>query len=663
MRGPVVSITARLQAAFSLFQSGQLEAADKACRAIVKDAPATGDAHHLLGIMAFRAGRLDDAAAHVRRAVKADPRQAEFLNTLGAIVRASGDVPGAIVHFEAALRLRPNHAQAMANLGNALAQVGQFEEAAKRFRQALELAPNAPGVLNNLGNVLRELGETDAAIDSFEAALRLNPNYPEALANMGVALMSAERFEEAVAVYRRALAIDPVHAAALVNIGNALLVTGAHPEALGHYAKALERGADFPLIHYNIAALQNYRDDVTAVEKRRLAEVFGARLAAGPVAAHHNGRDSDRRLRVGLVSGDLRNHAVARFLLPLIVNHDPSEIEFVAYSTSRLEDSITAELRSRTVLWRSLLGLSATDAAALIRGDAIDVLVDLAGYTDGARLDVFAQKPAPIQFGWLGYSGTTGVPGMDYIMADPWVAPGGSEGEFSEAVWRLPDSYLCFGTPDWTEPGPLPARRNGYVTFGSFNNIGKLGPGTIACWTEVLRAVPDSRLVIKSSRGGVQKRLDEILATFVAAGIDPDRLRLIDRLKDSDAHLALYGEIDIGLDPFPYNGTTTTCEALWMGVPVLTKRGDSFVSRVGESLMQSLDLQDWIAADLNDYVSRAGAVAADLAALADLRSSLRSRFRESPLGDGPRFARNFEAALRQMWRQWCVAQGQANLNA
>lgn len=658
-----MTIQAQLQEAFAHYQAGRVDAAAATCRSVLQADPAAADAHHLLGIIAFRASQLPEAAAHVQQAIAANSRQAEFRNTLGAIERASGNLDGAIAAFEAALRLRPDHAQAIANLGNALAQAERFADAAAQFRAALKLAPHSPGVLNNLGNVLRELGEIDAAIDSFTAALRLNPKYPEALANMGVALMASERFEEAIAAYRQALGLDPTHMAALVNIGNALLVTGAHQEALDYYAQALAQGADFAALHYNIAALQNYRDEADPAETLRLARTYGSKLTAGAGTPVERAREPERQLRVGLVSGDLRHHAVAGFLLPMLSAHDPAQLSFVAYSTSRVEDTMTVTLRQHIGLWRSLRGVSAEAAARQIREDGVDILIDLSGYTDGARLDVFAQKPAPIQFGWLGYSGTTGLAAMDFVLADRWVAPTDSADQFSEAIWRLPDSYLCFGTPDWPVPAPLPALRNGYVTFGSFNNIGKLGPRTLACWIRVLQAVPESRLVLKSSRGGVQNRLAELEAAFAAAGIAASRLRLIDRLPDKAAHLALYGEIDIGLDPFPYNGTTTTCEALWMGVPVLTRKGDSFVSRVGESLLQTIGLPDWIAADIDDYVSKAQHLAADIAGLAELRDGLRQRFRQSALSDAPRFARNFEAALRQMWRQWCATQAPSSPDA
>lgn len=651
---------AALEQAFSLYQAGRVEEAAAACRAIVATTPRSGDAHHLLGIIAHRAGRPEEAAAHVARAIEANPRQAEYRNTLGAIQRALGQTAVAIASFEAALEIAPGHAQALANLGNALAHDSQFAAAADAYRRALTLAPNSTGVHNNLGNVLRELGDIEGAISSFEAALALNPNYVEAQANRGVALVAAERLGEAVEAYRAALAIDPDYLPALANIGNALLVIGGHEEAMSAYQKALALAPDFPQFHLNMAALQNYLESSTAHRALSVARRYGQSLPRANPVDFRNTRDLDRRLRIGFVSGDLRMHAVASFLMPLLLEQSPTALEFSAYSMNPRDDDTTDIIRSVTHHWRDIRNVATASVVEMIRSDEIDILIDLTGYTDGTRLDVFAARAAPIQLGWLGYSGTTGVPEMDYVLADQWVAPQGSEDEFSELVWRLPDSYLCFGQPDWPQPTELPAHRKGFVTFGSFNNIGKIGPRTADTWAEILRAVPNSRLVIKSSRGGVADRLAELKAVFAESGVDEKRLQFIDRVPDHAAHLALYGDVDIALDPFPYNGTTTTCEAMWMGVPVLGMRGNSFVSRVGESLLNNVGLADWIAEDRADYVARAVRFSADLGGLATLRSQLRQQFAHSPLGDARRFAGGFEAAMRQMWVRWC--QGEAPLS-
>jgi len=651
-----MTLIARLQAAFAHYQAGQLTQAEAACRAILATAPRTGDALHLLGIIAHRQGDLGTAAQQVERAIAATPRQAEYHNTLGAIRRAAGDLPGAIAAFEKAVELAPRHAQAIANLGNALAQDRRYDEAAAQYRRALALAPRSPGVHNNLGNVLAASGDMQGAVASFRAALALKPDYPEALSNLGWALVRTERVEDAIDAYRQALAIDPDHLPAIANIGGALMVAGAYQEAIAYYQRTLERRGDVVQFHFNVVALQNYAEDASATGIRQLAERYGASLPAAPVRQFDNDRDPGRRLRVGLVSADLHAHSVTRFLLPLLENFDRDRLEFIAFSMDSLSDDVTQHLRRIMPDWHDLRGVASDAAAARVIAARTDILIDLSGFTEGARLDVFARRAAPVQASWLGYSGTTGVREMDYIIADARVAPPGSEAEFSEAVCRLPGAYLCFGRPDVSPVRPLPALRNGYVTFGSFNNLGKVNDGTLSVWIDLLQAVPDSRLLVKSARGGVRGKLAQLHDRLVAGGIAPERLRFVDRIPDRDDHMALYGEVDIGLDPFPYNGTTTTCEAMWMGVPVLTRKGRSFVSRVGETLMTSVGLADWVAEDPADYVARGRALAADLPALAELRAGLRQRAEASPLGDAPRFARDFEVALRSMWHAWCEDQ-------
>jgi len=294
---------------------------------------------------------------------------------------------------------------------------------------------------------------------------------------------------------------------------------------------------------------------------------------------------------------------------------------------------------------------------ASILADRIDILIDLTGHTRSGLPPVFALKPAPIEVGWLGYSGTTGLKAMDYVLADAAVAPEAEAKLFSETVWRLPDSYLCYTpAPEAPPVSALPATDNGFVTFGSFNNLNKVSDRTIALWARLLAAIPTARLALKGAALRRMQAPGEFKARFAAAGADPSRIDFLPYEQEMRGHLGAYRNIDIGLDPFPYNGTTTTCEALWMGVPVLTPVGDRFIARVGESILNSVGLPGWIAATDDDYVAKAVAAAGDLPALARLRSGLRSQMGASPLCDAPRFARNFEAALREMWVRWCTAQ-------
>lgn len=710
-----------LEGAFAHYHSGRMDAAAEACRTVLKSAPRSADAYHLLGIIAHRSGRMQEAVGHVESAISIDGQQAEYRNTLGAIERASGQMDAAMASFRAALAIDPRNAQAAANLGNALAQTGNFAEAARNYRLALALVPNAAGIHNNLGNVLRELGDFASAIASFETAISLAPDYIEARTNLGYTLVASGAAEKAVQAYEDVLQRSPDYLPALLNLGNVLRDLGEFQRALAAYETAAATAPGHPVALHNLAAmldrlgrydealqasakclgldpdfyeglctrgdilrhlgrpaeavatyemalalrpensrplgeiatLQNYLEHATAQSTLQKARRYADTLGEYPVGPFGNVRDRSKRLRVAFVSGDFRDHAVAEFLGAVVDNIDPGQVEVIAYRTLAVEDARTLELRRKMREWRDVFDLDDDKAATLVRADQIDILVDLSGFTDGKRLGIFARKPAPVQFGWLGYSGTTGLAAMDYILADQWTAPRGSEGEFREQVWRLPDSYICYGRRSAPPVSELPALRQGHITFGSFNNLAKLSEETLLTWAQILEAIPDSRLILKGSGFTNAPRNKEIAAKLQSVGVNAARFTLLDRVPDRAAHLALYDQIDIGLDPFPYNGTTTTCEALWMGVPVLTKQGSKFVARVGESLMQTIGMPDWVAADREDYVARAARLAADFEGLAAVRSSLRDKFAASPLGDGPRFGQSFEVALREMWQRWC----------
>jgi predicted O-linked N-acetylglucosamine transferase (SPINDLY family) len=362
-------------------------------------------------------------------------------------------------------------------------------------------------------------------------------------------------------------------------------------------------------------------------------------------------------LRVGLVSGDLGDHPVGYFLesvLTALSSQTPGRLDLFAYANRAGDDMTSQRLRTCCEGWRSAVGLSDEALAQCVREDGIDILIDLSGHTARNRLPVFAWKPAPVQLTWLGYLATTGLTAIDYVLADVWTLPKEEEAYFTEKIWRLLDSYICFTPPvHGALPGPLPAVDNGYVTFGSCNNLTKMNDDVVALWSRILQAVPNSRLLLKSTQLHEDVVREEVIGRFGAHGIEAQRLILKTPVPRGE-HLTTYQEMDIALDPFPYPGITTSVEALWMGVPVLTLAGEHFLSRQGVGLLMNAGLPEWVAADPQDYVARAVAHANDLQALAALRSDLRRRVLASPIFDAPRFAEHFEAALRGMWHVWCA---------
>ncbi len=434
---------------------------------------------------------------------------------------------------------------------------------------------------------------------------------------------------------------------------------GEAEEALRLTRRALRLRPDRPDGLSNLLIGLQYGDNRSPLELFAEHRRFDA-LVGRPRTAHHarhgNDPDPDRPLRVGYVSNDFRQHVASCFFEPLLACHDPARVEAFCYSDTVSPDAVTRRLTALASGWRDTVGLDEAELAQWIRDDRIDILVDLGGHSAGNRLTVFARRPAPIQVTWLAYPDTTGLSAMDYRLVDAITDPEGiADGLASETLVRLPDGFLCYWPPHGApEPGPSPAAA-GPVTFGSFNRMAKVTPAVVALWAAVLRRVPESRLLMKSIGIGSPAVRGRIEAQLRDHGVDPARLETVSWSPTWLEHLALYRRIDIALDCFPYNGTTTSCEALWMGVPMIGLLGDRHAARVGASLMSRIGLSELVARDAADYVEIAARLASDRERLASLRAGMRDRLRASPLCDGPGFARRVEDAYRGMWRRWSAA--------
>ncbi len=444
------------------------------------------------------------------------------------------------------------------------------------------------------------------------------------------------------------------------NLANALLALADHEPAYRSYRRALELRPDYVMAHSNLLMCEQYRASVTPEHLQRAHDAWDQAHAAALRPAEPSWevtRDPDRRLRIGFISPDFCRHPVGFFLVPVIENLDPNDFEVVCYYARDLEirDVITDRIRAASTEWGSILGLDTASLAERVRGDRIDILFDLSGHTGDHRLLCFARKPAPIQMTWMGYVGTTGLSTMDYLVADRFHVPHGAEAHYRERVLRMPDGYICFDRPtnDEAEPvGPLPAQEEGFVTFGSFNNLAKLTPQVLALWARVLDGVPGSHLMLASPGFNGKSARDRVTKTLGDHGIDAHRIEIRGGMGRPDL-LASYNEVDIGLDPFPYSGGITTCEALWMGVPVVTCPGATFAGRHSFSHLSNVGLTETIAVDHDDYVAIARGLAGDLDRLAHIRAGLRDRMSNSPLCDGPRFGAHFGRALREVWQAWC----------
>jgi protein O-GlcNAc transferase len=663
------------------------EAAD-AYRRALRNEPASHDAQLALGLALQRAGRSAQAAAAYRAALALEPEDPVTLGSLGAALRETGDVDEAIRFLERAVALDPQTAShavnlgvalnqrrdfaasestlrpvldreprnpdAAFNLGNALRGLGRTREALACFRLAADSRPGYADALNNLGNAHKELGDFAAAMASFEEALHARPDHVAVLNNAGCLLRTLGRYEEAEVMLRRGLAVDPRHFALHDNLGNVLKDAGELDEAIACFQRSLDIDPSNPATHGNLAyalCFQSLQPEPIRAECER----WNARFAAPQRRlAEDAARDlsPDRRLNVGYVSADFRDHCQALFTLPLFARHDRGGFRIFCYSSVERPDAYTERIAAHADTWREVRAKDDEEVSRVIRDDRIDVLVDLTMHMSNGRPLVFARKPAPVQIAWLAYPGTTGMDAIDYRLSDPRLDPEGFEHHYTERTLRLEDSFWCYDPLSDAPPvSAPPALERGHLTLGCLNNPCKLTDRTLELWGGVMRALPAARLLLMVPEGRHRRRLSERLA---ARGIDSQRVDFV-AFRPRAEYLRTYERIDFALDTFPYNGHTTSLDALWMGVPTVTRVGDTCVGRGGLSQLHQLGLSELAAYSDEAFVDIAVALATDLPRLAALRgSALRARLESSALMDGARFARNIENAYRTAWTRYAL---------
>jgi predicted O-linked N-acetylglucosamine transferase (SPINDLY family) len=619
---------------------------------VLQAEPSHAGAANLLGILAARRGDYGAAVCAVSQAIALDGANPDYRYNLGKVHDLADEPDAAIAAYREAIRLRPDHAQAWNNLGNQLRVRGEFAEAADCYRRVIDLGQAGAGTYSNLGAVLRRQGDLEGAFRCYGKALELEPKTAATYNSLGVVLREAEEHDQALRCFRKALDLDPDSADAWGNLGGALRNLGDVDAAIRCYQRALELAPSSASTHGNILLCMNYSPRYTPEQLFEAHLEWAARHEAplaGEIRPHANRPAPGRRLRVGYVSADFRTHAMGHFLESFMPMHDHGHFEITCYSNVAAPDPLTERFRTWADRWRAISGIGDAQVAELIRGDEIDILVDLSGHTGGNRLLVFARKPAPIQVTYMGYMNTTGMRSIDYRLSDDRADPEDLVDRYhSEQVLRLPRTAFCYRPPEESpDVAPMPYAAAGRITFGSFNNLAKIGPHVISVWARILQAVPDSRLMM------VTKGAHELIQrSFEEHGIDPARLDLHRRLGFSD-YLNQHGHVDIALDPFPYNGGATTCHALWMGVPVVTLAGLTSAGRMGASILGALALQDLVAATTEEYIQIATDLGGRPERVKELRSGLRPQMARSPLTDGDGFARHLEAAYREIWRRWC----------
>lgn len=619
--------------------------------------PAAIAAHyHGLGRSLHALGQTVEAESAYRQAIALDANAAAPLLHYADLLRETRREKQAIAIYQAALLLEPHNIDALNNLGMALQEDGQLEPALAAFRQVATLAPNNPVTHSNIAAALNTMGQQHAALDSCRRAVQLGPKSAAAHVNLGTCLMEMGRLSEAIKSFKTVVKLDPHHRRAHVNISAALTRLGRIDQAIVHARQALKINPDWDELHSNLLFYLTHSQDLgpTALfaEHLRYAGHFEAPLRAS-WPQHANVRDPERRLRIGFVSADLYNHAVAHFITPILEHLALSpRLEIVIYANSFHDDHVSRHLHGLASIWRQVEKLTHAELAQLVTSDAIDILIDLSGHTGFNRLPAFARKPAPLQLSWIGYPGTTGLQAMDYFLTDrSFTPPGELDDQFTEKLLYLPATAPFLPSPDAPDVCPAPAIANGYITFGSFNRAGKLNRAVIARWAKLLRLVPSARMVIAAMPN--KQTSDMLRSWFHQEDIASTRLTFYGYTNTRD-YLALHHQVDICLDTSPYTSGTTGFHALWMGVPTLTIVGPTLPGRATASILLPVGLPEFVTCSEVEFMEKGQWLASNINHLAGLRPLMRQRMTDSAIGQPAIIAHGLESAMRGIWRRWCA---------
>ena len=619
--------------------------------------PDYAQAHFSLGNALAGLNLFEEAIASYKKALKINNGYVDAYYNLGNILQNLGRYQEAETNYKKAINLNPKLPQVHNNLGNTLTELGRLEEAKASYNQAVTINPSYGNAHNNLGNTLKALGLLEEAEISFRNAIAIIPDNHEVHYNLGILFKERGELNKAEASYNNAIALKPDYVDAYYNLGNTLQELGLWKDADESYNKAIVIKPDFTLAYNNKICGLNYSSQwsIQTIYQQHLEfeKQFGGLKTRKSLDTLIN-KSSNNKLRIGYVSGDFKKHSITYFFEPLLEYHSANKVEIFCYYNDNKIDEVTKRLIDNSDHWRSIYDISDEDLFTLVRDDKIDILVDLSGHTAKNRLLLFAMKPAPIQVSWLGYPNTTGLSAIDYRFTDISADPLGEADELhSETLLRLPNGFLCYkGNKEAYVNNSLPHEKCGHITFGSFNNFSKLTPEVIKVWSSILHAVPKSRLILKSSQ--LNRNSERNLELFKKEGVSKKQIKLYDKTPSMAEHLKLYNSIDIGLDPFPYNGTTTTCDALWMGVPVITLLGDRHASRVGASILTNIGLSDFIAQDVDGYINLAIKMTTNINYLQGIRQGLRDKMVSSPLCNAPAFANDIENAYKAIWNKYLI---------
>ena len=608
-----------------------------------------------LAMSLLRKYKYHEALSYVERAVKIAPNNSTILFNYAFVLKENGDKLKAKSAFERAIELDPNSIEALLGLGRLLTELGDYENCRELFQKAIDIKPDYYAPYASMG-ISYYKSNARESVKWFDKALEINPKADDVYSLRGYALNILGDTEAAEMSLRKAIELSETHAEYHQNLGNVLVVQSKIGEALEHCKRSIELNPRNNLAFSNVLLYMHYIPQSTRDDIWKLHQTYSNLFEPKDLELHPYLSEprTDRKIRIGLVSSDFRKHSVAYFVEPLLTHKDSANFEYYTYANVKVPDKFSQRIADFSTKWQSILQLSDVEAAELIRQDKIDILVDLGGHTADNRLKVFCLKPAPVQVSWLGYPDTTGLKSIDYRLVDDITEPEGAEKYSSEKIIRLPGGFHCYSPfDDSPDVSPSPSKKNGYVTYGSFNNFAKCSPETIFLWSEILKNVPNSRIVLKALSLGDKYVQEFAYKSFESFGISRDRVSMYPRTKSLNDHFKNYNDIDIALDTYPYNGTTTSCEAMWMGVPMVTFYGPNHASRVGLSLLTHMGIQELAGASPEEYVNKAVALGLSEEVRDELRSTIRERLKNSPIIDATHFAKKFENAMTAMWKTYC----------
>tara|TARA_B100001540_G_C15806709_1_gene642410 strand:+ start:1067 stop:3049 length:1983 start_codon:yes stop_codon:yes gene_type:complete len=637
----------------SLLSSRKFEEAKKKIDKQIVNFPNSSILFNILGAIFAEQNQATKAIENYKKAININPNYAQAYNNLGIAFHKINNLDEAIENYKKALKLKNNFAEALNNLGSALKDLKKYKESISYFEKSIQLKENYAEAFNGLASVYEEVRDNEKAIENYKIALKINPNFSEAYNNLGSLYSNLVMFDKSLICYEKAIEVNPNNEKAYNNLGNLLNDLGRYNDATEAYNNAIKLKPNYSRAYSNLLLNLNYKIDFNPEHYLSKAKEF--RLNCGfkkKLNLNYQYKKNPDKLKIGMISADFGDHPGGFFSLSVLRELRKKNFDLIAYSALDRNDEFSSHFRPLFSKWHSIKNKKDEEVVKQIISDGIHILMELQGHSAENRIPIFTFKAAPIQVSWLS-QGSNGVPEIDYLVGSPYITPQDEEKHFVEKIWRLPDITQCFTSPNFEiKVNELPALKNNFVTFGCINKLNKINDDVIKLWSKVLISVPNSKLLLKTKNLGNKLVCNNILDKFKKNNIDKKRLILLGESKTRKEVLQIYNKIDICLDPFPFQGNTSTCEAIWMGVPVITLKGNRFLFHFGESINANLGMQDWIANNNDKYVDIAIKFSSNLNQLSLIRKELRDKALKSPVFDHEKLANHFSKMLWGMWKEF-----------